>query len=172
MSMSKKLNILIFYIFLLGIQLNAQSINLYTLNTGGGYNNTLEWSIGESVSIANFTNAGYILNTGVLQPLNSSIPSIIEGGPEVFGYQISIGPNPTSNLLHVKASLIAPGNLSFQLLDSKSMLVLTHDAGLIFSSYDNDFILRDFPSGVFYMRVYFKPISGITKTGIYKIIKL
>ncbi len=52
------------------------------------------------------------------------------------------------------------------------MLVLTHDAGLIFSSYDNDFILRDFPSGVFYMRVYFKPISGITKTGIYKIIKL
>jgi hypothetical protein len=42
---------MISFTFLLGTNLSAQSLNLYTLNTGGGYNNTFEWSIGESVSI-------------------------------------------------------------------------------------------------------------------------
>ena len=37
---------------LLCTTINAQSINLYTFNNGGGSNSTMEWSIGESASIA------------------------------------------------------------------------------------------------------------------------
>jgi hypothetical protein len=154
----------------LGTHLSAQSISLYTINTGGGYNNTLEWSIGESVSIANFTSAGYSLNTGVLQPMSSLSTGIVE--PIVYGYQITIGPNPTYNLLHIKSNFNQSGNLSFQLIDSKSAIVLTQDAGFIFNTYEKDFYLNELSSGVYYMKVYFKPISGIAKTGIYKIIKL
>ena len=155
---------------MLGTHLSAQSISLYTINTGGGYNNTLEWSIGESVSIANFTSAGYSLNTGVLQPMSSLSTGIVE--PIVYGYQITIGPNPTYNLLHIKSNFNQSGNLSFQLIDSKSAIVLTQDAGFIFNTYEKDFYLNELSSGVYYMKVYFKPISGIAKTGIYKIIKL
>jgi hypothetical protein len=156
---------------LLCTTINAQSINLYTFNNGGGSNSTMEWSIGESASIAYFKSTDFELNTGVLQPLIGNLTSI-PYGLTVFGKQISIGPNPTSNILKIKALFYESGNLSFQLLDSKSSLLLTQDAGFIFNSYEKELILNNFPSGVFYIRIYFKPSSGNPKTGIYKIIKL
>jgi hypothetical protein len=150
----------------------AQSISPYTLNNGGGYSSSMEWSIGESVSIANFIASGYSLNTGSLQPMTSIVTAINEFGPAVFGTQITIGPNPTNNLLHIKARLNQAGSLSFQLIDAKSTIVFTQDAGTIFSSYEKDIFMENYPAGVFYMKVYFKPINGNAKTGIYKIIKL
>jgi hypothetical protein len=150
----------------------AQSITPYTFNNGGGYFSAMEWSIGESVSIANFLTSGYSLNTGVLQPMTSIVTAINEFGPAVFGTQITIGPNPTNNLLHIKARLNQAGSLSFQLIDAKSTIVFTQDAGTIFSSYEKDIFMENYPAGVFYMKVYFKPINGNAKTGIYKIIKL
>lgn len=150
----------------------AQAITPYTFNNGGGYFSAMEWSIGESVSIANFLASGYSLNTGVLQPMTSIVTAINEYGPAVFGNQITIGPNPTSNLLHIKARFNQAGSLSLQLIDAKSSIMFTQDAGTIFSSYDKDILMENYPSGIFYMKVYFKPITGIAKTGIYKIIKL
>jgi hypothetical protein len=68
-------------------------MSLYTFNNGGGFNNTSEWSIGESVSVANFISNGYTLNTGVLQPMTNILTGINDYGPVVFGDQITIGPN-------------------------------------------------------------------------------
>ena len=162
--------ILTFFFF--GHKAFAQNITPHTINNGGGYSSTMEWSIGESVSIANFISLGYSLNTGVLQPMTSIVTAINEYGPAVFGTQITIGPNPTTNLLHIKARFNELGSLSLQLIDAKSSIVFTQEAGTIFSSYDKDILMENYPSGIFYMKVYFKPITGIAKTGIYKIIKL
>ncbi len=151
---------------------NSQSISPYAINNGGGYSSTMEWSIGESVSIANFISSSYSLNTGVLQPMTSIVTAINEYGPAVFGTQISIGPNPTSNLLHIKARFNQVGSLSLQLMDAKSAIVFTQETGTIFSSYEKDILMENYPSGVFYMKVYFKPTSGNAKVGVYKIIKL
>jgi hypothetical protein len=104
--------------------------------------------------------------------MTSIVTAINEYGPSVFGSQITIGPNPTSNLLHIKARFNQAGSLSYQLIDSKSTIVYTQEAGTIFSSYEKDIGMENYPSGVFYMKVYFKPSTGIAKTGIYKIIKL
>ena len=150
----------------------AQSITPYTFNNGGGYSSSMEWSIGESVSIANFLASGYSLNTGVLQPMTNIVTAINEYGPALFGTQINIGPNPTTNLLHIKARFNQAGSLSFQLIDAKSTIVFTQEAGTIFSSYEKDIFMENYPSGVFYMKVFFKPSNGNAKTGIYKIIKL
>ena len=170
----KKFLFSLFFLFsLLTVNnLYSQSITPYTLNNGAGYSSSMEWSIGESVSIANFIASGYSLNTGVLQPMTSIVTAINEYGPAVFGTQITIGPNPTSNLLHIKARFNEIGNLSFQLIDAKSTIVFTHEVGTIFSSYDKDILMENYPSGIFYMKVYFKPSNGTVKTGIYKIIKL
>jgi hypothetical protein len=165
--------IFLFITFLLNFtEAKAQSISPYTFNNGGGYFSAMEWSIGESVSIANFIASGYSLNTGGLQPMTSIVTAINEYGPSVFGSQITIGPNPTSNLLHIKARFNQVGTLSFQLIDAKSTIVFTQEAGTIISSYEKDVFMENYPSGVFYMKVFFKPSTGITKTGIYKIIKL
>ena len=158
--------------FLIVNILHGQTITPHALNNGGGYSSTMEGSIGESVSIANFIASGYSLNTGVLQPMTSIVTAINEYGPAVFGTQITIGPNPTSNLLHIKARFNQVGSLSLQLIDAKSTIVFTQEAGTIFSSYEKVILMGDYPSGVFFMKVYFKPVTGVAKTGIYKIIKL
>ena len=170
--MSKKIIGFILIYCLIFNLVNGQVISPNTLNNGGGYSSSMEWSIGESVSIANFIASGYSLNTGGLQPMTSIVTAINEYGPSVFGSQITIGPNPTSNLLHIKARFNQVGTLSFQLIDAKSTIVFTQEAGTIFSSYEKDVFMENYPSGVFYMKVYFKPSTGIAKTGIYKIIKL
>ena len=162
----------LFFLLLVAFKVRSQTMTPNTINNGGGYSSTMEWSMGESVSIANFLTSGYSLNTGVLQPNTSIVTAINEYGPAVFGNQITIGPNPTTNLLHIKARFNELGNLSFQLLDAKSAIVFTQEAGAIFSSYEKDILMENYPSGVFYMKVYFKPSNGIAKTGIYKIIKL
>ena len=170
----KQILISLFFLFSLLTNNNiySQTITPHALNNGGGNSSSMEWSMGESVSIANFIASGYSLNTGVLQPMTSIVTAINEYGPAVFGTQITIGPNPTSNLLHIKARFNQVGTLSFQLIDAKSTIVFTQEAGTIFSSYEKDVFMENYPSGVFYMKVFFKPSTGNTKTGIYKIIKL
>ena len=170
--MSKKIIGFILIYCLIFNLVNGQVISPNTLNNGGGYSSSMEWSIGESVSIANFIASGYSLNTGGLQTMTSIVTAINEYGPSVFGSQITIGPNPTSNLLHIKARFNQVGTLSFQLIDAKSTIVFTQEAGTIISSYEKDVFMENYPSGVFYMKVFFKPSTGNTKTGIYKIIKL
>ena len=192
----KKFLFSLFFLFsLLTVNnLYSQTITPHAMNIGGGSSSTtksnannpvlespylflttsggMEWSVGESVSIAHFIASGYSLNTGVLQPMTSIVTAINEYGPSVFGTQITIGPNPTSNLLHIKARFNQAGNLTYQLIDAKSTIVFTQEAGTIFSSYDKDILMENYPSGIFYMKVYFKPSTGNAKTGIYKIIKL
>jgi len=169
-----KILLSLFFLFsLLTVNIiHSQTITPHAMNNGGGYSSTMEWSIGESVSIANFLVSGYSLNTGVLQPMTSIVTAINEYGPSVFGTQITIGPNPTTNLLHIKARFNQAGNLSFQLIDAKSAIVFTQEMGTIFSSYEKDILMEKYPSGIFYMKVYFKPTTGSAKIGIYKIIKL
>ena len=132
----------------------------------------MDWNMGESVSIANFSTPNYFLNTGVLQPMTSIVTAINEYGPAVYGNQIMIGPNPTSNLVHFKGNFTQAGKLSIQVIDAKSSVILTHEAGIIISSYEKDIFMDSYPSGIFYIKVFFKPANGLAKSGIYKIIKL
>ena len=132
----------------------------------------MDWNMGESVSIANFSTPNYFLNTGVLQPMTSIVTAINEYGPAVYGNQIMIGPNPTTNLVHFKGNFTQAGKLSIQVLDVKSSVLLIHEAGTIISSYEKDIFMDSYPSGIFYIKVFFKPTKGLAKTGIYKIIKL
>jgi hypothetical protein len=152
--------------------LRAQSITPNTLNNGGGTMANMDWNMGESVSIANFSTPNYFLNTGVLQPMTTVVTAINEYGPAVYGSQITIGPNPTTNLVHFKGNFTQSGKLSIQVIDAKSSVILTHEAGTIFSSYEKDIFMDSYPSGIFYIKVFFKPTKGLAKTGIYKIIKL
>lgn len=176
MNLDSKYLFNIFIICILSIKSNGQVISNAIINNGGGSSTVsafnLEWSIGESVSIAYFTAPGFTLSTGILQPMTTIVTSINEYGPAVFGTQITIGPNPTSNILHFKASFNQVGNLAIQLIDSKSTIFISHEAGLIYSSFEKEFSVKELPSGIFYVRVVFKTNNGRLKTGVYKIIKI
>lgn len=152
--------------------LNAQTISPYTINNGGGFSSSIEWSMGESVSITHFITPSFSLNTGLLQPLTTIVTSINEFGPAVFGNEIVIGPNPTINLLQLKANLSHIGKMTIQLIDTKSVILKTIESGSMVNTYNHEWQLEKYPAGVFYLRVIFKPLSGNIKSGIYKIIKL
>ena len=172
MRFINKLSIIILVTFLFPPIINAQTLSPYSFNSGGGYSNATEWSIGESVSIAHFISFGYSLNTGLLQPITTLTTGIEDYGPVVFGDKIIMGPNPTSKVLRIKARFNETGEISFQMFDSKSNNVLSYNGGSIFSIYEKDLYLENIPAGSYYMRVSFKPSTGKAKMGIYKIIKL
>jgi hypothetical protein len=162
----------LFILALFPAYLRAQSITPNTLNNGGGTMTNMDWNMGESVSITNFSTPNFFLNTGVLQPFTTVVTAINEYGPSVYGNQIMIGPNPTTNLVHFKGNFTQAGKLSIQVIDAKSSVILTHEAGIIISSYEKDIFMDSYPSGIFYIKVLFKPSNGLARTGIYKIIKL
>ena len=159
-------------VFLCFSQLAGQSITPFALSNGGGSVPNMEWSMGESVSIANFSGPGFFLNTGVLQPLSSVVTSIFDNNTAAFSNELSIGPIPTMNMVHVRARFKQIGNMSLQVLDVKSNLLQNHESGGITSNFDMELSLDAYPAGIYYLRVYFKPIYGVIQSGIYKIIKI
>jgi len=161
-------------IILFATKTYSQTITPFTFNMGGGYSNDkfLEWSIGESASIANFFTTEYKLNTGVLQPNTDIVTGIPEYGPLVFGNQIKIGPNPTTDFIHFKGTFNTSGSLKVQITNASSNVLIIHDAGNISNTYETNFSLDKYPSGIFYLKVFFKPNNGSAKTGVYKLIKL
>ena len=150
----------------------SQSITPFTFNNGGGFSVNSEWSIGESISIANFSTPSLYLNTGVLQLHNYIITSVNELGQVVFGDQISIGPNPATSFFHLRTRFSHAGTLSLQLLNSQLVTISTTDAEIISGYYDKDFSVQNYPTGLYYLKVYFKPFNGLQKMGVYKIIKI
>jgi len=161
---------------LLGLIINhnvlAQSITPSTINNGGGFSTTLEWSIGESASISNFTSPTHFLNTGVLQPIAIENKGN-NGNSSDLGIVVTIGPNPTNDLVHLKLKFKELGHLLLQLTDAKSALVFSKEVEITNNnSYENDLRMEQYAAGVYFLRVYFKSTSGNTKTAIYKIVKI
>ena len=164
---------IIFAFLILGYtHLFAQSITPSVINNGGGWTANMEWSMGESVSIDHYMGPSILLNTGVLQPYSTVVTSINENGLTVFGNEIIVGPNPTINKLAIRARFRQLGNMSIQLLDSKSSNIQTYETIFGINSYDKEITMENYPAGLYYVRVVFKSIYGEFKTGIYKIIKL
>lgn len=160
---------------IISTNVECQKLTPATQNNGGGFVNRMEWSIGESASIDFFTTNKVLLNTGVLQPMSNVVTEVIEYGPAVFGHQITIGPNPTTAFIHFNALFSSIGNLKMQVIDARSQLIESIDAGTIFSTYDKIIHLEQFPAGAYFVKVYFQPIQSSyapMKSGIYKIIKL
>ena len=81
------------------------------------------------------------------------------------GFRVSAAKISNFNLLHFKARFNQSGSLSLQLIDAKSSIMFRQDLGTILNSYDKDILMENYPSGVFYMKVFFKPIVGSVKTG-------
>lgn len=173
MNFKKNLNILIPFVFIFITKVSSQTLSPYTLNMGGGYSESfiLEWSIGESASIDNFLNINNGLNTGVLQPKSRIRKLTNPIGPDVFGSQIMIYPNLTSNMVYFKGSFITLGNLEIQLIQNNSTLITILNAGKVFGKYQKSFSLEKYSDGLFYFKVYFKPEFSPVKIGIYKVIK-
>jgi hypothetical protein len=157
--------------------LKAQSITPFTVNIAGftvqKSGSSLTVSTGEAISITNFSSPnGVSLNSGFLQNNPPIVTSFNDVLSNIGNDEIIITPNPTKNSSIIYASFKKPGNFQFQILDvaSKQLFRSPTASYLIAKQTIVDF--TPYPAGVYYIQVLFKPVSGIMKSGIYKIIKL
>lgn len=157
--------------------ISAQSITPFTVNIAGftaqknGY--TLTVSTGEAISITNFTSPnGASLNSGFLQ----NNPPIVTGLNELLSTieanEILITPNPTKSITNLTAGFENPGQLQYQILDLSSKLLYRSLAINASKNAQTKIDLTAYPAGIYYIQVFFKPFTGKSKTGIYKIVKL
>jgi len=169
--------ILLFLLLLSTSILSAQSITPFTINLAGftatqnGYSLTV--STGETISITNFKAPnGESLSSGFLQnnpPLVTGIEDLLS---RIGDNEVSISPNPTSTITNLITNFAVPGQMQFQILDLKSNILFRSQAQSAINVKRTEVALSNYPAGVYYILVFFKPIIGNSKTGIYKIIKL
>jgi hypothetical protein len=164
--------------FLISIsRIFSQSITPFTINIAGftsiqsGYSLTV--STGETISITNFKAPnGESLNSGFLQnnpPLVTGIEELLN---KIGDNEVNITPNPTNTITNLITNLIQPGQLQYQILDVGSKLLYRSQSQNALSTKQTIIELQNYPAGIYYILVFFKPNSGIAKTGIYKIVKL
>ena len=164
--------------FLISIsRIFSQSITPFTINIAGftsiqsGYSLTV--STGETISITNFKAPnGESLNSGFLQnnpPLVTGIEELLN---KIGDNEVSITPNPTNTITNFITNFIQPGQLQYQILDVGSKLLYRSQSQNALSTKQTIIELQNYPAGIYYILVFFKPNSGIAKTGIYKIVKL
>ena len=164
--------------FLISIsRIFSQSITPFTINIAGftsiqsGYSLTV--STGETISITNLKAPnGESLNSGFLQnnpPLVTGIEELLN---KIGDNEVSITPNPTNTITNLITNFIQPGQLQYQILDVGSKLLYRSQSQNALSTKQTIIELQNYPAGIYYILVFFKPNSGIAKTGIYKIVKL
>ena len=157
--------------------LSAQSITPFTINIAGftttqnGYSLTV--STGETISITDFKSPNGIgLSSGFLQnnpPLVTSIEDLLS---RIGDNEVSISPNPTSTTTNLITNFAVPGQMQFQILDLNSKLLYRSQAESAITVKRTEVLMNNYPAGVYYILVFFKPNIGNSKTGMYKIIKL
>ena len=86
--------------------------------------------------------------------------------------EVSISPNPTSTITNLITNFAVPGQMQFQILDLNSKILYRSQAQSAITVKRTEVVLSNYPAGVYYILVFFKPNIGNSKTGIYKIIKL
>jgi len=157
--------------------LKAQSITPFTVNIAGftatqnGYSLTI--STGETISITNFKSPnGESLNSGFLQNNPPLVTGIEELLSKISDNEVSITPNPTNSVSNLITNFSVPGQMQYQILDIGSKLMFRSQPVNGLSNKQSKIELSNYPAGVYYVLVFFKPNSGIAKTGIYKIVKL
>jgi hypothetical protein len=160
--------------FFTGLQ--AQTVQPFILNNGGQSKQNsdlkIEWSLAEAVSITTLSNENWHFSMGVLQPSGQLITNLSEITLSGFGKSIQIGPNPTLGPMDIITQLNQSGKLTFQILNSNSEKILQIETKGISALQVHPISLDPFPGGLYYLKVFFEPLSGKSKTGIYKIVKL
>jgi hypothetical protein len=157
--------------------LKAQSITPFTVNiagftaTQGGYSLTV--STGETISITNFKSPnGESLNSGFLQNNPPLVTGIEELLSKIGAGEVTITPNPVNTETNLITNFIVPGQMQYQILDITSKLLFRSQFMNGLSNRQTKIDMSNYTAGTYYILVFFKPNSGLAKTGIYKIVKL
>jgi hypothetical protein len=164
--------LILVFLFLGVLNARAQSINPFTVNVGGATYNTLDYSIGESASIAYFqiNNQGS-LSTGFIQSFTPLVTGIIH---QVFeeGDGLTLSPNPATDYVRLKGSLSKPGFFEFHLLDLQGRILETYLSTYYINYLEKEINVAHLTGGTYLIRLIYSSTDGIKQSTSFKFIKI
>jgi len=159
---------LIALLFLACFSASAQSISPFTINVGGATSKTLEYSIGETASIAYLQNSSQIsLTTGFIQSFTPLITGIIN---QVFeeGEGLTLSPNPASERLRLKGVLSRPGFFEFHLIDVQGRILETYPSTYYINYLDKEINVTQLMEGTYFIRLIYSSPDGVNQSTSFK----
>jgi hypothetical protein len=147
---------------------SAQSISPFTINVGGATSKMLDYSIGESASIAYLQNSSQIsLSTGFIQSFTPLVTGIIN---QVFeeGEGLILSPNPASERIRLKGVLSRPGFFEFHLIDSQGRILETYPSTYYINYLDKEINVTQLMGGTYFIRLIYTSPDGVNQTTSFK----
>jgi hypothetical protein len=159
---------LLAFLFLACFSASAQSISPFTINVGGASAKTLDYSIGESASIAYFQNSSQLnLSTGFIQSFTPLVTGIIN---QVFeeGEGLTLSPNPASERIHLKGVLSRPGFFEFHLIDAQGRILETYPSTYYINYLDKEINVTQLMGGTYFIRLIYTSPDGVNQSTSFK----
>lgn len=164
--MNKIIPLLIFLICTLATQ--AQIKFESTINTTGSAaaNGTmqLEWSMGEQISIQQFTAGSLIITTGILQG------SVVKIADPTINAEIKLFPNPANDFFNASLQFTKTGKMHLQIFDMTGKQLSTFSKNYAVGIYSEKFVTKQLPAGSYIVQVLFIADNGVSQKGSYKMI--
>lgn len=154
----------------------GQSITPQTINTGGASTAnssiSLDYSIGESSSITYYKlTDNSSLSAGVLQSFIPLVTGVVDLR-FTEGENITVYPNPASQIIRIKGILNHPGFIEFHLVDVSGRVLLIDPKSYYINYFDREFDVTAFNDGVHFIRLMYQSIDGENKSAVFKFIKI
>lgn len=163
---------LIFFLLISFLSASAQTISPITINVGGFFSKTVDYSIGESASISYFQSTNSIsLSTGFIQSYTPLITGIIH---QVFeeGELLILFPNPATENIRIKGPISKSGFIEFHLLDLQGRLLETIPASYYINYLEKEINVAHLMGGSYFIRLIYSSAEGNNQFRSYKFIKI
>lgn len=163
---------LIFFLLISFLSASAQTISPITINVGGFFNKTVDYSIGESASISYFQSTNPIsLSTGFIQSYTPLVTGIIH---QVFeeGELLTLYPNPVTENIRIKGPISKSGFIEFHLLDLQGRLLETIPASYYINYLEKEINVAHLMEGSYYIRLIYSSAEGNNQSSSLKFIKI
>jgi hypothetical protein len=147
---------------------SAQSISTYTINVGGSVSNNLNYSIGESASIAYFQSSNQLsLSSGFIQSFTPLVTGIVN---RIFeeGEKMVLAPNPATDYIRLKGGLAKPGFVEFHLIDLQGRILDTYPPTYYINYVDKEINTTQLQGGTYFIRLIYSSSDGIKQALSFK----
>ena len=139
-----------------------------TINTTGGTSSNgniqLEWSMGEQVSIQQFTAGPLIISTGILQG------TLVKNANPSVNAEIKLFPNPANTFFNASLQFSKSGKMHLQIFDMASKKLSAFSKDYAAGIYSERFTTSHLPGGIYIVQVLFITDNGVSQKGSYKMI--
>lgn len=151
-----------------GFTSSAQSISPITNNVGGGVSKSLDYSIGESASIAYFQSTNQIsLSSGFIQSFTPLVTGIVN---RVFeeGEEFGLFPNPATNFVRLKGALSKPGFVEFHLIDQQGLILDTYPTTYYINYLEKEINISHLQGGTYFIRLIYSSSDDLKQSLSFK----